>query len=308
MTNSFADLSPRAACEALRSADLLCSPEQIEIERRDERWAVFLPGERIAWFPASDLGSRRLALERRVLRLVGQRCSFQVPRPLWMSHSGIDVRQMVPGRCDPATLFQRCQIDVALARRVGEAIGAMLAQQHTRITADDVGQWLPRRVRWPERAEWIRERLPAVTDDRDLLHRIDEVIDRYDAVTVDPADLVLVQGDVGLHNVALDPHTDAINGMFDYDGAAWADRHHDFRYLRFDVGRDDMLDAACRVYEAAVNRSIDRARVDLYNAMCAISYLAYRNGIPPEREWCGRTLAGDLAWVRDAIARLDFSA
>jgi hypothetical protein len=26
--------------------------------------------------------------------------------------------------------------------------------------------------------------------------------------------------------------------------SAWADRHHDFRYLLFDVGREDMLDAA----------------------------------------------------------------
>jgi aminoglycoside phosphotransferase (APT) family kinase protein len=53
-------------------------------------------------------------------------------------------------------------------------------------------------------------------------------------------DRALVHGDLGLHNLALDPETDAVNGVFDYDGAAWADRHHDFRYLPFDVGREDM--------------------------------------------------------------------
>src|SRR5262249_50688167 len=158
-------------------------PHQIEISRRDERWAVFVPGERVAWFPASELGSRQLAVERRVLRLVGQRCSFQVPRALWMSHSGIDVRQMVPGRCDPAGLFQRCQIDAPLAQRIGREIGAMLAQQHTRINAADAGEWLPRQVAWPQQAQWIRERLPTVVDDADLVRRMGAVIDRYEAVT-----------------------------------------------------------------------------------------------------------------------------
>jgi len=38
-------------------------------------------------------------------------------------------------------------------------------------------------------------------------------------------DRALVHGDLGLHNLALDPETDAVNGVFDYDGAAWADRH-----------------------------------------------------------------------------------
>jgi hypothetical protein len=304
MANWFVDLSPATACKALRSADLVCAPHEIAITRRDERWAVFVPGERVAWFPASELGSRQLAFERQVLRLVGQRCSFQVPRPLWMSHSGIDVRQMVPGRCDPAGLFRRCQIDATLAQRIGRAIGTMLAQQHTRITADDAGEWLPRRPAWPERAEWIRERLPSVVDDGDLVRSMAEVIDRYEAVTVDADDHVMLHGGVGFHNLALDSKTDAVNGLFDYDGAAWADRHHDFRYLLFDVGRDDMLDAALAVYEPGVGRRIDRSRVQLYNAACAISYVAFRSGVPPEQEWCGRTLAGDLAWARDAMARL----
>jgi len=41
--------------------------------------------------------------------------------------------------------------------------------------------------------------------------------------------------------------------------------HHDFRYLLFDVERDDMLDAALRIYEPAVTRSLDRNRIRLYN-------------------------------------------
>jgi len=109
---------------------------------------------------------------------------------------------------------------------------------------------------------------------------------------------------LGLHNLALDPETDAVNGVFDYDGAAWADRHHDFRYLLFDVGREDMLDAALEVYEPAVGRRLDRDRIRLYNAACAIGYLAFRSGVAPDQKSCGRTLAEDLRWVRTALAKL----
>jgi aminoglycoside phosphotransferase (APT) family kinase protein len=112
-----------------------------------------------------------------------------------------------------------------------------------------------------------------------------------------------VRGDLGLHNLALG-QADAVNGVFDYDGAAWADRHHDFRYLLFDVGREDMLDAALRIYEPAVERSLERNRIRLYNVACSIGYLAFRAGVPPVQKSCGRTLVEDLQWVRTALAKL----
>lgn len=109
---------------------------------------------------------------------------------------------------------------------------------------------------------------------------------------------------VGLHNLAFDPETDTVNGIFDYDGAVWADRHHDFRYLLFDVSREDMLDAALAVYEPATGRKLDRGRIRLYNAACAISYLAFRSGTRPDQKSCGRTLAEDLRWVRTALSKI----
>lgn len=164
--------------------------------------------------------------------------------------------------------------------------------------------WLPRRVAWPERSDWIRQRLPGVVDDVDLVVILGRTIERYEAVAVDAGDRVLVHGDLGLHNLALEPETDTVNGIFDYDSAAWADQHQDFRYLLFDVGREDMLDAALGVYEPATGRTVDRERIRLYNAACAISYLAFRSGTLPEQRSCGRTLAEDLCWVRTALSKL----
>jgi hypothetical protein len=299
-----ASLTAEAACEALNRVGVACSPKDLVIVARDERWAVWLPGERVAWFPASEWGIRRLGVERRVLRLIVERCTYQVPRILIVSDSGFDVRQMVPGQCDPWGLFHRCQADASLARKIGCSIGAMLAEQHSKIAEADVAGWLSQRVVWPEPAHWISDRLPEVVDDQDLIRTMEEIIALYETVSVETKDRVMIHGDVGLHNLAIDPRTDMVNGIFDYDSAAWADRHHDFRYLVFDVDREDMLEAALGVYEPATGRQISRDRVRLYNAACAISYLAFRMGTPPDQKSCGRTLAEDLRWVRAAISKL----
>ncbi|SRR5579871_1974548 len=304
MADYVATLTPETACELLRGAGVICSPGEVQIFARDERWAVQLPGDRIAWFPASEPGNRRLATERRVLSLIAARCSFQIPRVVFMSDLGFEVRQMVPGRYDPWALFYRCKADWKLARRIGRAIGAILAEQHAKIREADVAGWLAHRVAWPESGDWISERLPVVADDDAFIHAMRKVIAQYEAVQVGTNERVLIHGDIGLHNLALDPQTDIVNGIFDYDSAAWADRHHDFRYLLFDIGREDMFDAALEVYEPAVGECINRDRVRLYNAACAISYLAFRAGHPAEAKPCGRTLAEDIRWVRTALSKV----
>ena len=83
---------PKLLVRPCGAQGVICSPERVQIVAREERWAVWLPGERIAWFPAPELGNQRLAIERRVLRLLEERCSYQAPRILFVSDSGFDVR------------------------------------------------------------------------------------------------------------------------------------------------------------------------------------------------------------------------
>ena len=64
------------------------------------------------------------------------------------------------------------------------------------------------------------------------------------------------------------------------------------------------MDAALSVYEPFVGHTIKRGRVLLYNAACAITFLAFRVGKRPEQRSCGRTLEQDLRWSRHAIARV----
>jgi hypothetical protein len=293
-----------AVCSALREAGLVLAPSDLRIERREERWAVSLPGDLMAWFPADETGRRRLAIERKVLGLIAERCTFRVPRVQFEGSSGFDVRAIVPGRCDPSGLFEQIKADSALAQRTGHALGAMLAQQHARIARGDIEGWLPEQVRWPEPGAWIRERLADVVSDQRLIADIGTALDLYETTAIDSADRALIHGDVGFHNVVVDPRTTQVRGLFDYDSAAWADRHHDFRYLVFDIGREELLDAALAAYEPIVGQTLNRRRIRLYNAVCAASYLAFRRGIPPDQRWCGRTLEEDLRWTRWALNRV----
>jgi hypothetical protein len=297
----FPSLTAEAACAALRAAGLELSPADVRVERREERWAVTLPGDRIAWFAASETGRGRLAVEGNVLRLLAARCSFQAPRILYQSRAGFDVRAIVPGRCDPWPFYEQVKRDSALARRIGRAVGAILVEQHTRVARADVEGWLPEQPNWPEPG--IRERVVEIVADQDLAAAIGKALDTYEGLRIDPTDRALIHADLGLHNLAVDPDTSEVRGVFDYDGAAWADRHHDFRYLVMSLPGEPILEAALAIYEPAVGRVLDRRRIWLYNAVCAASFLASRRGVPADEKWCGRTLEDDLRWVRDALGR-----
>jgi hypothetical protein len=290
------------ACAALREAGINLSPNQLRVEAREDCTIATLPDGRLAWFPSNARGRERLARERRVLRLL-TRCSFQIPRVLFESDRGWDLRAPVPGLCDPQALYRRIRTDGQLARRIGSTLGSMLAEQHTRISPGEVVGWLPMRPAWPERSDLIRRRLPQVIGDRRLLADIDTALDAYDGIAVASDDQVLVHSDLGLHNMVMDPEMAELRGVFDYGDAVWADRHHDFRYLLFGGRHEEALDAALAAYEPATGHPLRRDRVRLYNAVAAIGFLAFRMGTPPEQRSCGRTLAEDLNWVRRALAR-----
>ena len=114
---TYPDLTPEIARRALCQAGFSYAAEALTIDAREERWVVSLPDGRIAWFPASPAGARRLAVERRVVGVLAARCSFRAPEVLFVSNSGFDLRRMVPGRCDPWGLYRRCQADSGLAQK-----------------------------------------------------------------------------------------------------------------------------------------------------------------------------------------------
>lgn len=299
----YETLAPDEARQAL--AALGIRVEGVVLERREQRWMARLPGGRVAWFAATEAARGALARDRRLLRLLAERCGFAVPRVLAESADGaVDVRTRVPGRADAEWVYARVRNDADAAARLGAGIGAVLAELHTAVHAADVADWLPARPAWPEPRGRIAERLPRVVRDPALHAGADEVMARYEALRVPDEDRVLVHADLGLHNVAVDPRTLALRGVFDWEEACWADRHLDFRYMVDAADPQPLLDAAVAVYQAATGRALSRERILLHNAALAASYLASRAGVAPGVRWCGRTLDEDLAWTRLAIARV----
>lgn len=278
----------------------------IAVAMRQGRWLARLPDGRMAWFPRNPAGRTVLRRERRILRLIEARCAFAAPRAIREYPGGWELREPVRGVTDPTALYHRLQADRALAARLGGEIGAVLADQHSHVTAADVEGWMPTVVGWPMPDAWLWRRLPGVARDGRLLTRMRAALKAHRGPGAPPPDRVLVHGDLGLHNIAIDPATGGLAGVFDYGGAAFADRHEDFRYLLFDVGDETMLDAALAVYQPATGVTLDRSRIRLANAACAIGFLAFRDGHGPDEPWCGRTLAQDLAWTELALTRAGF--
>jgi hypothetical protein len=286
----------------LAAAGIELAPNELDIRQRDDRFAVLLPDDRIAWFAANEVGESRLVREARVLDLVSHYCRFVAPRVL-ARHPGWQLRTLVPGTVDPWAVYRRVIADPDYADATGRTIGALLAEQHRNIPSIELA-WLPRRSSWPAHLPTIAAALPEVIHDAWLLSSAIATMERYEAVQASTTDRVLTHGDLGLHNLAF-AADGGVAGVFDYDDAAFSDRHDDFEFLLFDTTDDVMLRAAISSYEAAGGAPIDLAKVALFNAANAVAFLADRLGSSPEDKPAGRTLAEDLRWTTAALARLD---
>ncbi|ABW31682.1 hypothetical protein AM1_A0175 (plasmid) [Acaryochloris marina MBIC11017] len=296
-------MTPQKAASILRDAGFEVDPLSLRLERREELWVMPLSGDRIAWFSTTSESARLLAFERRVQELVSRHTSLCVPVSTFMNDV-VEVRNAVPGLVDHGVLFKTFLADSSLAQRFGHELGHALADLHGSIPASQHGDWLPKQLEWPLPHHEVIEKIDVVIDDPGLVAQIDHVLTMHETIVVDPSDLVLLHGDLGFHNVAVEYENLAFRGLFDFKDAARADRHLDFRYLIFTPGRFDMLDACCAEYSRLTGRTLDQQRIKLYNAIWAISHLAHRAGTAPDELSCGRTLERDLWWTRSAIASL----
>ena len=287
----------------LREAGIAVRGEDVTVERRGDRVMAALPDGRIAWFATTAEAAARLRIEDRVLALIGTRCTFRVPAVLAAGPDGWSLRSIVPGAVDPDGFAARLKAEPALVPPVARTLARALAEQHTRMTEADVAGWLPTAPAWPPSRAVTEARLPLVVDDADLRRRIARLLDASRDVDGPQESRALVHSDLGLHNVAFNPTTGAVVGVFDYGDAAWADPHLDFRYLVFAAVPDALLDAAMEAYREATGIALSRRRILVHNALAAVGHLADRAGHGAEEVFAGRTLAGDLGWTRWALDR-----
>jgi aminoglycoside phosphotransferase (APT) family kinase protein len=301
--NQWIKANSAALAASLAEAGIAVDADSIRVLDRDDRFVAVLPGDRMAWFPRNETGMARLARETRVLRLLRAQCDFRVPVVEYESAAGWQVRRIVPGHCDPVATYRRAVNEPQFAAKLGKAIGTMLASQHA-IAAEHLTGWLPTTPSWPPPRAQVERDLKRVVDDRSLIARALALIERHEDGVEREAEWVLTHCDLGFHNMVVDEVGNVI-GIFDYDDAAFANRHIDFRYLLLEKSDEVLLEAAVSAYCAAGGANIDPARVRVLNAASAVGFLAFRAGHGPDDRPAGRTLVEDLRWTRLALARAD---
>ncbi|MDB5542162.1 MAG: hypothetical protein JWQ89_3889 [Devosia sp.] len=291
-----------AVAAALAGIDVTVDTVRIQLLLRDDRFAVRLPGDRIAWFPTNALGELRLSRETRVLGLIHQHCRFLAPQTTYKAPAGWQLRREVPGNPDPVSIYHRVRADPGFAAIVGRNLGTLLADQHLSIPQHELDDWLPAKPSWPPPAASLAAGLAQATGDQALIDSAMALLARYERTEARVTRRVLTRSDFGFHNLVIEPDGQII-GAFDYDDAAFADRHHDFKYLLLDAEDETLITAAIEAYQSAGGAPINRGYARLLNAASAVAFLASRGTAAPDEKPAGRTLAEDLAWTRMALER-----
>jgi aminoglycoside phosphotransferase len=287
----------------LRLADIAVDGTRVQLESRKGRFLVHLDDDRIAWFPDQPEGRVAIENERRILRLIEKYCRFRAPRILYEDAEGWDVRAIVPGVA-AVDFLKQVRTDPRGAERTGATLGRILAEQHSRIPASELG-WMARIPSWPESA--AIENLPKVIENARLLARISRALEHREKIAVSVSDAVLVHGDLGAWNLAVSPDGGEVQGVFDYGDAVFGDRHQDFKYMQFHRPEEQvMLEAAIQCYEDSAKITLDRPRIRYFNAIEAIGFLGFRFGHAPGEAWCGRTLEEDVEWTTTALEAAGF--
>jgi aminoglycoside phosphotransferase (APT) family kinase protein len=271
---------------------------------RENRQMFLLSNGLMAIIADNMAGQQDMRRERRILGLLGSKdLSFQIPEILSVSTDQMaELRRPVQGDVDHQRILDAVTADHTVAKSIAGQAATILVELHQAISIDEALQLVPSSYRWPPSIDWVTQRLPGVTDDQPLIASCLEIINLlHDRPPQEQS--VFCHGDFGFHNLAFSPGHFEIQGVFDFGEASFNPPEWDLRYLTFDPNDTDdlILDSALEIYQAAANRKIDKHLILVYNAVSAITFLAYRTGIPAHQLWCGRTLNDDLAWTRLAI-------
>jgi aminoglycoside phosphotransferase (APT) family kinase protein len=291
-----------AICLALTQAGYVVDDTLPRPEFRRWRWVSLLPNGRIAFFADDPEAVKRLGRERTLLDLLGQRISsFAVPAVEHVSPDGrLQVRRMVDG-ADAIEWYGGYDRERALdtspaGRRLAGELGRALAELHGSVTpAEAEALGVPVVEPLPLVAADLRRRLSGRLPEPTLEPILDAVLDGCAAMDEEKAGRVLIHGDPCAANLAIDPRTGRLIGLFDFEYAAVDDRHDDFYALHSfgDAFAEWVLDA----YAAAsgVRPSIRRAA--LYHVLAAFDALsgALATGDADK-------VANQLRWVRGALA------
>lgn len=279
------------------------SESDLTIDHRETRDLVHAPGELVLVVPTMSANRVLLQKERKILGALRERTSLAVPIVL---NSGPDeswqLRRKVAG-ISGQPIYQALQQDDGLSQRVGKDAAHILATLHKAVPANEaleygltkeIPSWLP--------ITTIREKLIHHSIAPALKSRALEVVEMIEQTRDECEAPVFLHGDFGVHNMAFDPQSFELLGVFDFEESYVGDPHWDLKYLH--SYRPSFVTSLLEAYSKASGKQISRNRVALIHAFTTVSFLASRLDRPANQGVAGRTLSQDLAWTEEALGRI----
>lgn len=220
-------------------------------------------------FPRHVSAERALVREAALLDAVRPALSMAVPAlrihagpPLFSSHAKIKGDHLLAQTYDALPEEAR--------RRLGDSLGRFYAELHglgidrmTRAGAGPIVAWQP--------LETIRAKaLPALPPG--LSARAERTLAAFERMTPDPLGLTYGFFDGHGWNMAFDPGSQRLNGIYDFADSGIGPLHQEFIYSTFIS--PDLTARIVTSYEALTGRALDRTRIAILTGVHRLSELA----------------------------------
>lgn len=291
-------VTPATVSAALRSlAGLKIPPHQITLRQRHGRWVGHLPDDRLVFVADTPAAAARLTREAKLLELLRSRVTFGLPR-IQCADSTLQVRIPVLGAQVGGEGRERIFAATPHAMRLADDLGRALAELHHALTNEEAEEIGPAYIDVLPESVVLRARLEGKLPDAHTAKALDRLLDLYGNGEPRAQDFVLVHGDLWGGNMAVDPETGALRGLFDFDDSGLADRHIDFIY--FHSFGDDFARRALSAYRDHSGRDASWERVATYHAIAAFAALADMRGkgedhlLQRRRDWVHDVCHGQI--------------
>jgi aminoglycoside phosphotransferase len=290
-------VTPEILAAALKQAGVEAS-EGIDLEWRTWRWVGQADRDCIVFVPPSEEAAKRLATEADLLDLISKRTRLDLPQLIYHDpKTGLQVRRKVPGVQIPSgeePAFGGTSQGLTLAKELGESI----ADFHSCITLEE---GLAIGLSSVEPCCFSPDAIDALQTEvgnADQVEALQKLMSIHRNEPPSKSDVVVVHGDVWRGNMAIDPKSGGLIGLFDFDDCGLADRHFDLRYTH-SFG-DDFAACCFAAYSAKSGAAISIRRTAMYHAISAFEALheAILGGdaenIRRRRAWVGQACRGSI--------------
>lgn len=274
-------------------------------EWRSWRWMVQLD-DRIAFVADDDHGWARLEREALLLARLHHRRELTVPTVVVRQPaSRLQIRRKVPGlngflvedvifgrpgKLSGAERYKDSLVITAAGERLATEIGRAIFGVQQAMTAQEAHARGFGGTDYLDILDRVAAYLPSRADLAPLAEPLPSLRAWYAELSPDP---VLAIRDLQMHNIAIDPLSGALRGLFDFDDAAVAHRLEDFKYLPSNGKR--FTELALDAYAAAGGPHLRLADVWRFHILSALEHFLF----VPESSQRWQEI---VAWSTEAFA------